>query len=273
MPRTHVRAEDVRGIIRLLRELDDLTDDPPTFFRHMLDGLMQLIGSDGSVAAHMGDFRSGGAASFPGVLIRGFTSEAERRVLTYGLDGTAVKEPAVAELVRSYTGTVSTRIRRELVSDALWSNSPYGAEVLRVARIRDVVYSVVPGQKPTEASGLALFRTGAGSRFGDVERDLFHAFHEGMLPVYRKVAQGVDRGGERARFAAELAARHRLSPAESEVLGLLGLGLSNRDIAGRLFVSVSTVKSHVHAVLAKLGVTSRAQAGLAARGQRPIVPP
>src|SRR5262249_19654092 len=156
----------------------ELTHDPAALFRHMLDGLMRLIGSDGSVAAQMGDFRSGGAASFPGVVMRGFTSEAERRVLTYGLDGKAVGEPAGAELVRSYTGTVFTRVRRELVSDALWSNSPYGSEVLRVAPIRDVVYSVAPGQRPTDASGLALFRTGAGSRFGDVERDLFHAFHE-----------------------------------------------------------------------------------------------
>ena len=51
-----------------------------------------------------------------------------------------------------------------------------------------------------------------------------------------------------------------LTPRELEVLQLLGDGLSTRDIAARLFVSVSTVRNHVQNILAKLDVHSKLEA-------------
>ncbi len=59
-----------------------------------------------------------------------------------------------------------------------------------------------------------------------------------------------------------------LSEREQQVADLLAAGLTNREIADRLFLSVKTVEHHVSSVLAKLGLRSRAQvaAVLARRG-------
>lgn len=62
-----------------------------------------------------------------------------------------------------------------------------------------------------------------------------------------------------------------LTEREREVLALMIEGLNNVQIAGRLTVSPSTIKSHVSNILAKLGVASRTEAvTLALRNQIPL---
>jgi DNA-binding NarL/FixJ family response regulator len=51
-----------------------------------------------------------------------------------------------------------------------------------------------------------------------------------------------------------------LSPRETEVFGLLARGMSNREIADRLFLGETTVKTHVARILTKLGVRDRVHA-------------
>jgi DNA-binding NarL/FixJ family response regulator len=56
----------------------------------------------------------------------------------------------------------------------------------------------------------------------------------------------------------------QLSPRELEVLRLIAEGLSNKEIAQRLSISLSTVKTHIEELLAKLSASDRTQAAIKA---------
>ncbi|GAB3197213.1 response regulator transcription factor [Nocardioides hungaricus] len=60
----------------------------------------------------------------------------------------------------------------------------------------------------------------------------------------------------------------QLTPKEHQVLDLIGEGLTNRQIGTRLCLAEKTVKNHVSALLAKLGVESRTQAAIIATRQQ-----
>ena len=64
--------------------------------------------------------------------------------------------------------------------------------------------------------------------------------------------------GEQARHQYGLTAR------ELEVLRLVAIGRSNRDIAGELFISAKTASVHVSNIMSKLGVASRVEAAATA---------
>lgn len=66
---------------------------------------------------------------------------------------------------------------------------------------------------------------------------------------------------ERPPVAKELA----LTAREAQILQMLELGLSNRDIAAQLCIALHTVKNHVHSLLTKLDVSTRAQAAALSR--------
>ncbi|MET9349188.1 response regulator transcription factor [Streptomyces termitum] len=95
--------------------------------------------------------------------------------------------------------------------------------------------------------------------------------------IRRLVQKHVGHDPQPARPAPD--ATHLLTGREIEVLALVAQGLANEEIAERLCVSDSTVKTHLHRLMAKLNLRSRAQAvvfayetGVARVGGRPEPP-
>jgi DNA-binding CsgD family transcriptional regulator len=109
---------------------------------------------------------------------------------------------------------------------------------------------------------------------GRSDREVAGAEARAALSVFEDLGAGRDADAAAAllRGLGVKAARTgpknvgRLTKREQEVLALLGEGLSNPDIAERLFLSRKTVEHHVARILSKLGLRGRAEAAaLAAR--------
>ena len=92
---------------------------------------------------------------------------------------------------------------------------------------------------------------------------------DGIVDALRRAAEGEGRvdkallrriGDTRDHAAGEQSVLDKLTAQERVVLGCLGDGLSTSEIVTRLGISHTTVRSHIQAILAKLGVHSRLQA-------------
>jgi DNA-binding NarL/FixJ family response regulator len=134
-------------------------------------------------------------------------------------------------------------------------------ELARAARVVTLI-DVGVGYHPEEV--LAL-RARAVLNPGATPEELMYAIRVVMasdttvlLPLsVRQHFEAVSRTAsvwQRGTAAAQLTSR------EANVLALLAQGLSNAEVAEMLFVSVATVRSHVHHILQKLAVRNRAQA-------------
>jgi len=82
-----------------------------------------------------------------------------------------------------------------------------------------------------------------------------------LAPILAKAVQG---GGASEKTEPEASPFSELTPRETEILGLLAEGQSNKAIARNLGISDGTVKLHVKAILRKLDVHSRVEAAVMA---------
>jgi len=90
--------------------------------------------------------------------------------------------------------------------------------------------------------------------------------------VTKRLITEFSRLADTPRLASAQAAYGDLTERETEVLVLIAQGLSNAEIAGRLVVAESTIKTHVSRILVKLGLRDRTQAAVFAYEARLVTP-
>jgi DNA-binding NarL/FixJ family response regulator len=148
-----------------------------------------------------------------------------------------------------------------------------GAAVELTYRLRDRHPSlqVVPYGLPSEEDALPFIEAGATGHLCR-EASLDRVVEEvvgavqgsapGSLPLVARAARRVEELGleKRAAGRTQRLQAARLTEREEEVLAEVARGLANKEIAHRLGIRTATVKNHVHALLAKLGVRRRREA-------------
>lgn len=126
-----------------------------------------------------------------------------------------------------------------------------------------------PWQAHSEFSYAAMLAEREPDRAVELLTDVLRTTDDvGMTVLAERAARLMTSlGGRRPRRPVSVGSRApdspakeaRLTPREAEVAALLAAGLSNRQIAERLYVSERTAETHVQNILSKLGFRSRAQ--------------
>jgi len=160
------------------------------------------------------------------------------------------ERPAIALFtgVASYARGILERDAQALVA---------AAELLQSSS-RPLLYAAA-----AEDAGGELARIDGGDKALDQLNAAFDTYmeHEAVADA-RRVGRELRRLGVERRIVSQPRAKmgwDSLTDAELTVVNLIAQGVTNRDVAERLHLSLHTVKTHVHNAFAKLGINSRAQ--------------
>lgn len=138
-----------------------------------------------------------------------------------------------------------------------------GGGLIVVLKVIEARFLIAEGSFAVYGGLIAALFAGVGLWLGASLRRERGSGPAGGAPAGPAAPEEFDRDEERL-------ARFGVTPRELETLELIAEGLSNREIAERLFVSENTVKTHASRVFGKLGARRRTEAVQIAREARLI---
>ncbi|MEU2119177.1 response regulator transcription factor [Streptomyces sp. NPDC016459] len=191
-------------------------------------------------------------------------------VVRAGLLALLGSTPDIEVVGEAGSGEEAVAMAAKLAPDVVLMDLQLGAGIDGVEATRRIaptgVHVLVLTTYDTDADITRAIEAGATGYLLKAERpeELFAAIHaaaQGRTALSPPVASRVM---DRMRGAAGPS----LTDRERDILGQLGRGLGNREIARALFISEATVKTHLGRIYAKLGVDTRAGAVAVAKERR-----
>jgi DNA-binding NarL/FixJ family response regulator len=199
------------------------------------------------------------------VVRRGLRAYAEVRADIEVVGEASDGEQAIARIdALAAAGAEPTVVLMDLVLPGMDGVAATAALLRRHPRLRVLVLTSFGGQQRVQMA-LAAGAVGYLLKNADVDE---------IATAILAVARGdVHLDAESSAYlTGEQAGLRSLTPRELEVLGLLGEGCSNQDIARKLAITERTARTHVSNLLGKLRLESRTQAALLAH-QEGLHPP
>jgi DNA-binding NarL/FixJ family response regulator len=204
----------------------------------------------------------------------------DQKVVRYGLVALLQMLPGIEVVGAAVDGDDAVRQALDLVPDVVLMDLHMpgcdGVEATRrLTRARPGIHVVVLTSYSDDASVLAALRAGARGFLtkdaGAVDiLDAVSAVSQGKAlldpEIQRRLVEVIvsgaipeGPGAEQAGARPDSAGNSGLTRREAEVLAEIAAGLSNGEIAAKLFISDTTVKTHVNHLLVKTGMRDRAQ--------------
>ena len=155
----------------------------------------------------------------------------------------------------SSAGRSSRELRRRALREILLYGL-CGGVLITILKLTEYRFLVVEHSLEIYGGLVAALFSGLGIWLGLTLTRKKTQVQIGVIQQQQPEASGNGSFQADARRMSELG----ITPRELEILGLIAAGLSNREIAGRLFVSENTVKTHSSRLFDKLGARRRTQA-------------
>ena len=185
-------------------------------------------------------------------------------MLREGLVAVLGTQPDFEVVSEAADGSEVVRLAERLKPDVMLLDleMPEMDGVAALEKLRDAgsaVQTIVFTAYDTDERILGALRAGARGYLlkGASRAEIFDAIR--TVHAGGSLLQPVVTGRLLDHMSREQTSPEPLTPREFEVLGLLALGLTNREIAGRLFISERTVKFHVSSLMHKLGAENRTE--------------
>ena len=246
----HARDKD-EGAIQALAEADEMARDFPDVIRSRTAAFgvqMALRRNDPQMLAHWEPLVKADVDAHSFYRFMGLTRA--RLLIARGQKELAAEALKAIHEKASHSGwdygMIVVCILQSLAAQAIDEAMPFISEALRLGKAENFVHSFLdagPGLVPV----------------------LQEAVRRGIEAEYARRLLSVLGAGPKGEVRRQAGLVEPLSEREVEVLRLVTAGMSNREIAGKLYISPGTAKTHIHNLCGKLGVRNRTEAAMRAK--------
>ncbi len=253
-----VSLDEVSAVIRLVREVCDLWDDPTAWRTHLLNGACQLI--NGHVGMILEDDDSAAPGYFGNLCVTSIVGlpEAMRGLVKPAISQLSQRKyEDVSENVMAGVSNLWDQMQRQgwvtvagnqIADEVAYRASPFYRDLRKQIDCDDFVVSIRVVDLPQRPEAILIDRPHGAEQFGQREVTLLKLLHDEIVPLV-----GVRLATE------EHLSRDGLSKRLRETLSLLLEGYSEKQVASELKLATRTVHDYIAMLYQHFRVSSRAE--------------